>query len=863
MNDTSVSSAASAIHGTDGSESAQDFRLRGNHEFAAGRCDNAAAFYTAALETAGTWLRDNSNSSSTTAMATATDEIILNSCNRSACYFIQEEYERAAEDAATAWQLSHRTSVKAAFRLAKTAVALKDYPVAKATIQAALQVIDRQDLDIIVPPGTEPTTEQAYKIKTAAHQRQSLQELYQQVLKAAYDKPVAPETTIKFAQRPVSIREFTKGEALGYGNFSEIVVVTHKETAQVFALKLITKKQAADLAKRQHPNVYNEISMERRVLLERLGSHPNVVQMYHAFQDYNTLYYLMDLHISWSDLWSEIRSGGVMVGCHRRQIQQWMYELLDACEHMHSAGIVHRDLKPENILLTGGGHIVVIDFGTAKDLIKTELNGPEFVGTPDFMSPEAVNGTSGMQEAAEAALRGEIGATHAADLWAVGAIAFILTTGMTPFWSASPYLGFLRIKRCLLRRSAAIADDDAWDFIRSLMQLDPAKRLGADAFALVVVEGTTRRMEKKRPDGYDVIRNHAYFAQCRADPLIKEKTPVPSLRDLCIRATADLALKDSLDLDVCDAHPPGDGSRHDMTRLSPRDKACVMHVLDRRKLLRDARLYARFFTDPTEDRLDRVRPDTRDFIGWTQMNDDQGKPAKAMMNDPYATPIEADPIQIVYVTNPLLCAEFDKACDEETRKKYTKLFKKCIANINRNRPKMVVVSGCVNDKLRKVLARVSESIPVVVHDGSAFFTFWLTGVQCIAVKSSAVSEDSEQIAWLREQMEQVRMSKHPLFVFSDGDPRDLPVPLLKRLARGRTLSLMGVCNDESLVDTKIAYAANEIIDDASVRSTDSVEDEKDEFTMKVQTTRENGLRWITVGETPDDWGSEFKPIDLL
>lgn len=55
-------------------------------------------------------------------------------------------------------------------------------------------------------------------------------------------------------------------------------------------------------------------------------------------------------------------------------------ELINALEFMHKKGIAHRDIKPENILLTANGHIKIIDFGTAKDLIETDLNGPDFVG---------------------------------------------------------------------------------------------------------------------------------------------------------------------------------------------------------------------------------------------------------------------------------------------------------------------------------------------------------------------------------------------------------------------------------------------------------------------------------------------------
>jgi len=82
------------------------------------------------------------------------------------------------------------------------------------------------------------------------------------------------------------------------------------------------------------------------------------------------------------------------------------------------------------------GHLKLIDFGTAKDLIQTDLNGPEFVGTPEYMSPNTVSSAKH--------------STIESDLWAVGVIAYQMWLGRTPYAAASPYLTFLKIKRNFL-----------------------------------------------------------------------------------------------------------------------------------------------------------------------------------------------------------------------------------------------------------------------------------------------------------------------------------------------------------------------------------------------------------------------------
>lgn len=53
-------------------------------------------------------------------------------------------------------------------------------------------------------------------------------------------------------------------------------------------------------------------------------------------------------------------------------------------DFLHNAGVVHRDLKTSNILLDEDGHAVIIDFGLAKWLHRTERTNT-FCGTPQYM----------------------------------------------------------------------------------------------------------------------------------------------------------------------------------------------------------------------------------------------------------------------------------------------------------------------------------------------------------------------------------------------------------------------------------------------------------------------------------------------
>jgi serine/threonine protein kinase len=44
------------------------------------------------------------------------------------------------------------------------------------------------------------------------------------------------------------------------------------------------------------------------------------------------------------------------------------YVYLIGLEYLHQMGVVHRDIKPENLLISAKGHLMIADFGFAREI---------------------------------------------------------------------------------------------------------------------------------------------------------------------------------------------------------------------------------------------------------------------------------------------------------------------------------------------------------------------------------------------------------------------------------------------------------------------------------------------------------------
>jgi serine/threonine-protein kinase len=136
---------------------------------------------------------------------------------------------------------------------------------------------------------------------------------------------------------------------------------------------------------------------ERERLRERLFreaqsagalSHPNIVTIYDVAEEGDLAYIAME-YVDGQTLDRVLASGQLPSG---QQLLEILRQTATALDYAHHHGIVHRDIKPANVMIDERGAAKIADFGVAKILSQQLTQAAGFIGTPNYMSPEQVEG---------------------------------------------------------------------------------------------------------------------------------------------------------------------------------------------------------------------------------------------------------------------------------------------------------------------------------------------------------------------------------------------------------------------------------------------------------------------------------------
>lgn len=143
-------------------------------------------------------------------------------------------------------------------------------------------------------------------------------------------------------------------------------------------------------------------------------SHPNIVTIFDVGEEHDLAWMAMEL-LKGKDLAEYCQKDRLLPV---KKVLQIISAVAEALDYAHSHGVVHRDIKPDNIILLEDLQVKVADFGIARVMSASQTQTGVILGTPNYMSPEQVEG---------ARVDGR------SDLFSLGVVMYEMLSGEKPF----------------------------------------------------------------------------------------------------------------------------------------------------------------------------------------------------------------------------------------------------------------------------------------------------------------------------------------------------------------------------------------------------------------------------------------------
>lgn len=244
---------------------------------------------------------------------------------------------------------------------------------------------------------------------------------------------------------------------LNHGSFGMVFLAKDTSNDEIVAIKCLSKASAA----KDCPAVDIDENSVELVCHDRLGRHPNIVNLLHSFETEAHIYLVLE-YCAMGDLYEAIRTGRGPL--ETENVREFMLQLVSAVDFMHSLGLYHRDIKPENIFLSQDGSMKLGDLGLAT----TDAWSYEAcVGSDRYMAPEQYDPADSGYSPAKA------------DIWAIGIcllnVLFSRNPFVTPTESDKLFTDFARDNQALFDIFPKMSQD-TFEVLLHAMALDPTKR---------------------------------------------------------------------------------------------------------------------------------------------------------------------------------------------------------------------------------------------------------------------------------------------------------------------------------------------------------------------------------------------------
>lgn len=249
----------------------------------------------------------------------------------------------------------------------------------------------------------------------------------------------------------VLVNRYAVQEVIGVGGMGSVYRARDLHFPNVVKLVAVKEmiNQGRDALVRQ--TIVQNFEREANILVTL--NHPSIPRIFDYFS-YNERSYLVLEYIQGKDLEELLSSTSDFFS--ESQVVEWAIELCDVLSYLHThkpEPIIFRDMKPSNVMVDQSGHIVLVDFGIAKNFRSGQKG--TMIGTEGYSPPEQY--------------RGE--ATPATDIYSLGATLHHLITRKDP--RLEPPFTFADRP---IRKSNPVVSTEFETVVNTALQYDPADR---------------------------------------------------------------------------------------------------------------------------------------------------------------------------------------------------------------------------------------------------------------------------------------------------------------------------------------------------------------------------------------------------